>query len=146
MNLPQSLLNFIGAIARQFHKPQPNAGGKPTNGNTTMSFSFTSIINALTTAGVSSSTIPSVVTALGSISGPSSQVTAKLNQLAINMNNPAVIQEIVTQIESTPGVPPAVLPLLEDLKKPGISPLEVTQVISAIEQAVANANSLTSWL
>lgn len=111
-----------------------------------MSFNFTNIINALTSAGVSSSTIPSVVTALGSISGPTSQVTAKLNQLAINMNNPAVITEIVTQIEATPGVPPAVLPLLEDLKKPGISPLEVTQVISAIEQAVANANSLTSWL
>jgi hypothetical protein len=109
-----------------------------------MSISWTNLITALTTAGVSTTTIPNIIQSIGGLNSVSSKVTAELNQLAVNMNNPDVVKQIVINIESTPGVPSTVIPLLENLKTPGVSPLTVIQTISAIEQAVANANSLFS--
>ena len=46
----------------------------------------------------------------------------------------------ITQIESTPGVPPAVISALESLRQPNVTQLEVIQAIPAIEQAIAAAN------
>lgn len=102
---------------------------------------FSTILNALNSSGATSSTITSVFQALGGLNSVSSTVNAKLNQLAANMGNADLVKEIVLQIESTPGVPASVIPLLESLKAPGVTPLAVTQAIAAIEQAVASANT-----
>jgi hypothetical protein len=110
-------------------------------------FGFGAIIKALTASG-NSSLIPSAIQALGVGNSVSSKVTAMLNQLAAEMTSPAAVAQIVTNIESTPGVPPTVLPLLEDLRRPGITPLQVSQTIAAIEAAVTSANqfSITNLL
>lgn len=105
-------------------------------------FGFGSIIKALTASG-NTSLIPSAIQALGAGNSVSSKVTAMLNQLAAEMNSPDAVKQIVTNIETTPGVPPSVLPLLEDLKKPGISSLEVSQTIAAVEAAVSSANTFS---
>lgn len=112
-----------------------------------MSFNFSNILSALTSTG-NTAAIPGVISALGNIglSSVSSRVTAQLNQLAAEMNNPDAVKQIVTNIEVTPGVPPSVLPLLESLKQPGVTALQAAQAIAAIEAQVASANSLTSLL
>ena len=106
------------------------------------SFNFGSVLKALNTAGVSPTSIPSVMQAIAQLHAPSSTVTALLNQLMINVNNPDAIKTIVTQIESTPGVPSTVLPLLESLKAPNVTPLQISQSVTQIEAAVSASTSL----
>jgi hypothetical protein len=100
---------------------------------------FGAIISALTAAG-QSNIIPTVVSALGSLNSTSSQVNAQLNQLAVLCNNPAAYAAsaptIITKLETIPGIPASVLPLLETLRAPS-SMLMVAQTIQAIEAEVS---------
>lgn len=122
-------------------RPRPVGNWIPRTGDTNVSF-FTNLTNALASAGVNASLIPSVLSGVASFNSVSSKVTALLNQLAADSASPAAVSAIVTEIEATPGVPPNVIPLLETLRTPGITQLQVFQSISAIEAAVAQANSV----
>lgn len=103
---------------------------------------FTNLTNALSSAGVNASSIPSILSGVASFNSVSSKVNALLNQLAADSASPAAVAGIVTEIEEIPGVPPSVIPLLETLRTPGISQLQVFQSITAIEAAVSQANSV----
>lgn len=110
------------------------------------SINFSSILSSLNSAvssgAITSSAIPTIMSGIAKLHGPSSQVTALLNQLMINVNNPAAIGAIVTQIEATPGVPSTVLPLLESLRVPNVTPLQVSESVTQIEAAVTASTSI----
>jgi hypothetical protein len=59
----------------------------------------------------------------------------------VDSNNPAAISLIVTEIEATPGVPASVLPALEQLKQPGVTPIQVLSAIQSIEAAIAASST-----
>lgn len=119
---------------------------------------YGSILKSLKTTGVSSglsaSSIPAIMQSIAQLHSDVSAnpnvatIDAQLTQLQANMDNPAVVANITTQIESTPGVPPAASKLLETLKQPGITPLQVTETVAAIEAmlAPAPAPTIASWL
>lgn len=116
------------------------------------SFNFNSLLTALSSAGVTGSSATSVLSSLaGSMSGSiATQVNNDLTQLMALVNNPAALLAtggaIVTKIEAINGLPTTVLPLLESLRQacsvPPENPLEIAQLIAAIEQAVSAQSSI----
>jgi hypothetical protein len=123
-------------------RPRPVGNWAPHRAGVPDVSFFTNLTNALASAGVNASSIPGILSGVASFNSVSSRVNALLNQLAADSASPAAVGEIVTQIEATPGVPSNVIPLLETLRTPGITQLQVFQTITAIEAAVAQANSV----
>lgn len=109
------------------------------------SFNFGSILTALTNSGVTGTQLTSVLSSVSAFNSVSAQVTSQLTQLGALLNNPAAYQaaapEIIIKIESIPGLPPTVLPQLQELKV-ATDPLMVSQLISQIEAMVAAQTSV----
>jgi hypothetical protein len=106
---------------------------------------FSSIASALTSAG-QSSLIPTVFSSLGTVmNSTSSQVSQKLNTLAMLCNNPtsyaAAAPTVINEIEGVTGLPAGVLPLLETLRAAN-DPLKIAQTIAAIEAEVSAQTSI----
>ena len=104
--------------------------------------SFGSLITALTSNGVASTAIPSILSSFAGLNSTSSKVNALLNQLVQDSASPAAAQQIVTQIETTPGVPAGVVAALEAIRAGGFQQLSIVEAIPGIEAAVSAANSI----
>ena len=101
---------------------------------------FSSALSAVTTAvnaaGGSTSLIPS---SMASLTGKvSNQVTPLLNVIVANSSNFAVINDVRTKILEVPGLPATVVPLLTSIT-PTTTPLEMMQIVAAIETAMTTA-------
>jgi hypothetical protein len=109
------------------------------------SFSFGSVLTALTNAGITGTQLTGVLSSVSAFNSVSSQVTAQLNQLGALLNNTgayaAAAPEIVTKIEMIPGLPTSVVPQLQELKAT-VDPLQVSMLISQIEAMVAAQTSI----
>jgi hypothetical protein len=104
---------------------------------------WTNLLNALTSNGVTGHAAHNIISGLARSNSVTAKTTALLNQLLAESGSPSAVAETITQIESTPGVPPAVVSALESLKAPGTTQLQIMQAIPSIEQAIAAANP--SW-
>ncbi len=103
-----------------------------------MALNIGSLVNALTEVGVTPANISSIVkSALGS--SIASKVDPLLEQLVVTASSPDAVKAIVSQIETTPGLPGSVVPVLEGLKAPGLTPVQVMQAVQAIETELKNA-------
>jgi hypothetical protein len=109
------------------------------------SFSFGSVLTALTNSGITGTQLTSVLSSVSAFNSVSTQVTAQLTQLGALLNNTAAYAaaapEIVTKIEMIPGLPTSVVPQLQELKATA-DPLQVSMLISQIEAMVAAQTSV----
>jgi hypothetical protein len=102
-----------------------------------MSNPFSALFSSLSASGVAPSVITSAMSALGgALNTVKSQVDSKLSSLATLVNNPtayaAASPGIINEIEGISGLPPTVLPLLEELRA-AKDPLIISELITQIE-------------
>ena len=105
---------------------------------------FSNIINSLTANGVTGTAAGKIIQQIAGGNSVTSKTTALLNQLLAESSSPAAVAETITQIESTPGVPPAVIGALESLRNPAVTQMQIMEAVPAIEAAIAAANP--GWL
>ena len=119
-------------------------------------FNWSTIVSAVSSAvassGVTSAQATGILGQIASqvVGGVSSQVQADLNQLMLLVNNPGALAQsgpvIINKIETIGGLPATVLPLLEALRAACAAtqenPLQVAQLVAAIEQAVSQQTSV----
>jgi hypothetical protein len=102
-----------------------------------MSWNLSSLVNTLTSAGVTETALTSAVSALAGMS-PNAKIQAGLTTILANSANPAVIADEVKQIAEIPSVPAAVLNLLPALSA-ATSPTQVVQMVQAIETVMSGS-------
>jgi hypothetical protein len=96
--------------------------------------SFSSIVTALTSSGLTGSALTSAVQSVFQAS-PRAAVMAGCSVLLSNSQNPTVIKDEVTKMAETPNLPVAVANLLPELLT-ATSPSQVAQIVQAIEVSV----------
>jgi DNA-binding MurR/RpiR family transcriptional regulator len=101
-----------------------------------MSFDFGSIISALQSAGVSPTTIATTVQTLGTSSWQS-QAKAKLQQIAAVSWNAPEVAKLVVEMEEIPGLPATVGTTVNALTAPGLTQLQVIELIPTVEAAIS---------
>ena len=94
------------------------------------------ITSALTSAGVSSSDVPSVLNVVGQLMNPSQsaelQICAQLLQFA---GNPQIEGQLAIKLATENGIPPAAASLAMTLTQPGTDiPTRVLQIEQIIKQ------------
>ena len=102
-----------------------------------MSFNLTSLVNALTSAGVTGATLTSAVSAIAGLS-PDAKIKAALTIVLANSGNPAVIADEIKQIEEMSNVPAAVLNLLPAMTA-ATTPAQVVQAVQEIESVMGGS-------
>jgi len=108
---------------------------------------FGSLLTALTNtaSALTPTQVTSVLSSFSAFNTVSAQVNSQLTQLGSLLNNMAAYAAdaplMIQKIEMISGLPTSVLPLLEKLKTTA-DPLQVAQLISAIETMVAAQTSI----
>ncbi len=120
----------------------PRAGGlrrirRITAMEPNMSWNLSSLVNTLTSAGVTGTALTSAVAALAGLS-PNAKIQAGLTTILANSANPGVIADEIKQIAEIPNVPAAVLNLLPALSA-ATSPPQVVQIVQAIETVMGGS-------
>jgi hypothetical protein len=100
-----------------------------------MSFNFTNLISALTTAGVSPATIATTVQSLG-VASWSTQATAKLHQIAAVSGNPVEVAKLALEMKEIPGLQSTVATATDTLATPGLTQFQIVELIPAVEAAI----------
>lgn len=99
-----------------------------------MATTLSSLKSILSAAGVSATSLPSIIQALAANS-PTSAVKAACTTILANSNNPSVVKDMAMKMAEIQGLPVAVVNLLPALTAAG-TPLEVVNAVEAIETAL----------
>jgi hypothetical protein len=98
---------------------------------------FASLVSALTSAGVTSTSLPSVLSSIGSVFTPSNpnqaEELALCAQIMQMQGNPAIAQQLEMKLATEQGMPPAAQAIVMQMLQPGAN---VTQLAVEAEQVI----------
>ncbi len=101
---------------------------------------LSSLVTALTGAGVTQNAIPTVLQTLAAMS-PNAAINQICNSILANSSDLTVVKDEATKLAEIPNLPGAVVGLIPMLKA-ATTPTEVVEAVQAIEAAIGSRSGL----
>jgi hypothetical protein len=101
---------------------------------------LSSFVSTLTSAGVTQTTIPTILQTLANLS-PNAAINQACHIILANSNNPTVVKDEATKLAEVANLPAGVAALLPSLEN-ATTPMQVVQAVQAIEAAIGGASGL----
>lgn len=92
------------------------------------------LTSALSAAGVSTASMPSILNAIGMSSNPNqSEELGLCSQMMVAMGNPVLVEALAVKLATERGIPASAASLAMTLTQPGVN---IPQVVMEIEQLI----------